>query len=149
MCLFLRAGLEILGRVSDTKKSEHFSLDAHATHAERTRSAMADHPIPDDVATMLLRLVQDGGEIKIVEVLGDSEDGAVTFVLECKRTATSRALACINKQFARTSPSRVCVSLDARRTSPKPARRISLASVWRLWSGGKNARLMYSTHELT
>ena len=62
---------------------------------------MAEHPIPDDVATMLLRLVQDGGEIKVVEVLGDSDDGAVTFVLECKRTATSRALACVNKQFAR------------------------------------------------
>ena len=62
---------------------------------------MAEHPIPDDVATVLLRLVQEGGEIKVVEVLGDSEDGAVTFVLECKRTAASRALACVNKQFAR------------------------------------------------
>ena len=36
---------------------------------------MAEHPIPDDVATMLLRLVQDGGDIKVVEVLGDLEDG--------------------------------------------------------------------------
>ena len=62
---------------------------------------MAEHPIPDDVAIILLRLAQDGGDIKVIEVVSDSEDGAVTFVLECKRTATSRALACVNEQFAR------------------------------------------------
>lgn len=59
------------------------------------------YELPDDVATVLLGHAQaDGGDIKVSQVVDDA-DAVDSYVIECKKSRSCRALACVSTQFAR------------------------------------------------
>lgn len=57
--------------------------------------------LPDDLATLLLTRAQEGGAVRVSQVV-DGGDLA-SFVVELGKTETFRALTCVSRQFAALS----------------------------------------------